>query len=177
MAETYLQMARDSNAEAKALQTELGLITQTEENEGVAEKKGFWSLLHNWGWVISLLVASSAIYFSYNSVMNFKAEIDAKNAAIEDPSLKIGNPYDESSIQGIVYDNLIQLTDIPKLWLFLLILLPPLFFYILPFVKTKASPWGDFQAVEPQTRLWLLYAYCALIFLASALSHLAGSSR
>jgi hypothetical protein len=173
--EQYLQMAREATNEAKALQMELGLETQV--MPATEMSKGTWSLLHNWSWAISLLVTIFAVYFSYTGVLEYKDVIDAKNAAIDDPSLKIGNPYDESSMQGIIYDNLIQLTDIPKLWLFLLILMPPMFFYMLPFVKTKNSPWLDFQAAEPATRLWLLYGFSALVFLSSALSHLAGSSR
>ena len=175
--ENYLHLAREAEKEANALRLDLG-IAQAESVEVAPEvSKSFWEANHGAAWVVSLCLAIISIWTCYHFVMTYKAEIDIANSTIVDPSLKIGNPYDESSIQGIIYDNLVQFTDIPKLWLFLLILVPPIFFYCLPFVKTKVSPWLDWQEVSPATRLWLLYAFSASIFLVSALYHLAGNGR
>lgn len=175
--ENYLHLAREAEKEANALRLELG-IAQAESIEIAPEvSKSFWEANHGVAWLVSLGLAVLSIWTCYHFVMSYKAEIDIANSNIVDPSLKIGNPYDESSIQGIIYDNLVQFTDIPKLWLFLLILVPPIFFYCLPFVKTKVSPWVDWQEVSPATRLWLLFAFSASIFLVSALYHLAGNGR
>lgn len=175
--ENYLHLAREAEKEANTLRLDLG-IAQAEGTEIAPEvSKSFWEANHGVAWLVSLGLAILSIWTCYHFVMSYKAEIDIANSAIVDPSLKIGNPYDESSIQGIIYDNLVQFTDIPKLWLFLLILVPPIFFYCLPFVKTKVSPWVDWQEVSPATRLWLLYAFSASIFLVSALYHLAGNGR
>lgn len=175
--ENYLHLAREAEKEANTLRLELG-IAQAENFEIVPEvSQSFWEANHGAAWLVSLGLAIISIWTCYHFVMTYKAEIDIANSKIVDPSLKIGNPYDESSIQGIIYDNLVQFTDIPKLWLFLLILVPPIFFYCLPFVKTKVSPWLDWQEVSPATRLWLLYAFSASIFLVSALYHLAGNGR
>lgn len=175
--ENYLHLAREAEKEANALRLELG-IAQAESIEIAPEvSKSFWEANHGVAWLVSLGLAVLSIWTCYHFVMSYKTEIDIANSKIVDPSLKIGNPYDESSIQGIIYDNLVQFTDIPKLWLFLLILVPPIFFYCLPFVKTKVSPWVDWQEVSPATRLWLLFAFSASIFLVSALYHLAGNGR
>jgi hypothetical protein len=175
--ENYLYLSREAEKEAIALQIELGINTPTFVDAAPEETTSLRADNHVYSWLVSLVLAIMSIYTCYHFVMQYKTDIDLANAAIIDPSLKIGNPYDASSIQGIIYDNLVQFTDIPKLWLFLLILIPPIFFYSLPFVKTKVSPWEDWQQVSPDTRLWLLYAFSASIFLVSALYHLAGNGR
>lgn len=175
--ENYLQLAREAQQEANTLRVELGIAQAESVDETTDEKPSFWTQHYAKAWIVSMVVAVLSIWSCYHFVMKYKTDIDKENATITDPSLKIGNPYDDSSIQGIIYDNLVQFTDIPKLWLFLLILVPPIFFYCLPFVKTKVNPWLDWQAVSPATRLWLQYAFSALIFVASALYHLAGNGR
>ncbi len=175
--ENFLHLSREAEKEATALRIELGIAPSAIVDAAPESATSFWAENHVWAWLVSLSFAILSICTCYHFVMQYKTDIDLKNANIIDPTAKIGNPYDDSSIQGIIYDNLVQFTDIPKLWLFLLILIPPIFFYCLPFVKTKVSPWTDWQQVSPATRLWLLYAFSTSIFLASALYHVAGSGR
>ncbi|WP_375445756.1 hypothetical protein [uncultured Fibrella sp.] len=115
-----------------------------------------------------LLIWAMSEYFQM-----FRDMIIEQNKAL--PPEQQMQPYDRTSIQKLIFEKLVQATDLPVALLMLFIVMPPVAFYVLPFARSKPDFWSDFKTLTPAVRCTIATCFVLGFLLLAVLAHLVKS--
>lgn len=133
-----------------------------------------WLFGHGLGWTFQIAVLFIVAYFCYSKVMDWKVAIqaiNAKYAALDQPTQMLAPPLDETDLQKVFYDKFVLFIDLFTAFVIMLILAPDKLFQILPFAKISKKIWSGYATLPEQQKQWLSFAWCALVLLVTIWSH------
>ncbi|WP_144080063.1 cell envelope integrity protein TolA [Flectobacillus major] len=133
-----------------------------------------WLFGHGLGWMFQIAILFIVAYFCYSKVMDWKVAIqaiNAKYAALDQPTQMLAPPLDETDLQKVFYDKFVLFIDLFTAFVIMLILAPDKLFQILPFAKISKKIWSGYATLPEQQKQWLSFAWCALVLLVTIWSH------
>lgn len=147
---------------------EAPLLTENEAVAAIWEKARVHKLLAI-GQVVILL---AILAYTFGMFEEFRQSMIAQNKelikqAVDNPGVKLLNPYDISSFQKYAFESFVEFMDLPKALLKMLIFAPFLLYYL------YRHFWKDFfTGLSAWQRTIFLLGLFATFLLHSALSHL-----
>ena len=85
-------------------------------------------------------------------------------------------PYDWTSIQKLAFEKMVQFSDLPIALVMLLLVMPPVAFYVLPFMNSKPDFWHEFKhELTPFQRCSLATCFILGFLLLAVLAHIVKS--
>lgn len=82
-------------------------------------------------------------------------------------------PYDMTSYQKLAFEKMVQFSDLPVALILLLLVMPPVGIYVLPFVASKPDFWYEFKhELTPYQRCLLATCFVLGFLLLAGLAHL-----
>lgn len=171
---TYIQWALDADRQAVALARELGLAIDEPVADEPAEpstlEKVHSLLRHRVGAVIQVILLVAAIVWASTNFDNIGDHIKLVNKTL--PVEQQMNAYDETSNQKFFFEKYVEFWDLPVALGKLLILVPFVGLYLLPFIKSRKDFFTEFfEDLTPFQRCLITFGFAALFVLHSALSH------
>ncbi len=183
--ENYIKEARIKIAENKRLEKEAKdrykvLSGQDKIGEVVSRITDYfnqfflWLFGHGMGWTLQIGILLVVGWYCYDKVMDWKIAIQAMNAkfaALDQPTQMLAPPLDESNIQQVFYDKFVLMIDLFFSFLIMLIIAPDKLFQILPFTKINKRLWSGYSELPEDKKQWLAFAWCALVLFVTIYSH------
>ena len=164
------EWATEADNEVRQIELELGIAHEAGQDSAPEDNKSFFErnrLLTALLQVVGVLVAILYFHGKFNS---FRAEIETMNQglAVE----KQLQPYDETSIQKLVYEKLVVFVDLPIALLVLFLVVPFVGFYVLPFLKSRKDFYTEFfEDLTPWQRSIITTVFSLGLLFFLALSH------
>jgi hypothetical protein len=134
-----------------------------------------WLFTHFGSWIIIVGILLVGATFCYNHVIEQKElimKINSIYASSGQTSMMIAPPLDERNIQQIWFDKFQLIVDMGFALFMLLVLSPHNLLSLLPFTKLPKNLWLSYQSIPETQKQWLSFAWCSLVLLVLALSHL-----
>jgi hypothetical protein len=172
---TYIQWALDADRQAVGLARELGLaveepLAELEPAEPSTLDKVHSLLRHRVGAAIQLILLVAAILWASSNFDSIGEHIKLVNKSL--PVEQQMNAYDETSNQKFFFEKYVEFWDLPVALGKLLILVPFVGLYLLPFIKSRKDFFTEFfEDLTPFQRCLITFGFAALFVLHSALSH------
>ncbi|GAB4050400.1 hypothetical protein [Spirosoma litoris] len=170
----YVQWAVDADRQAVQLARELGLAIEEPVEPGEAERSTMdkvKSLLsHRLGAIVQITLLVAAIVWASTNFTNIGHEIQVLNEKL--PLEEKMNAYDITSNQKFFFEKYVEFWDLPVGLFKLLILVPFVGLYLLPFIRSRRDFFTEFfEDLTPYQRCLITFGFVALFILHSALSH------
>ncbi|GAB3990412.1 hypothetical protein GCM10028807_17520 [Spirosoma daeguense] len=170
----YVQWALEADRQAVQLARELGLAIEEPAEEQPAEPttldKVHGLLRHRLGAVVQIALLIAAIFWASTNFETVGEHIKVLNEHL--PLEEKMNAYDITSNQKFFFEKYVEFWDLPVAMLKLLILVPFVCFYLLPFIRSRKDFFTEFfEDLTPFQRCVITLAFAALFVLHSALSH------
>ncbi|MGM9510195.1 hypothetical protein ACS5NO_20840 [Larkinella sp. GY13] len=164
---TLYGFAADSERQARDIDRLLGLATADQPTP----PKAWFEQHHRLMLAFQLLGVVVAMWVAYNAFTDLHNTIQEVNKSLAfDKQMQ---PYDLTSVQKFAYEKFVQLTDLPIALLLLLLVVPMVGFYVLPFVQTGKDFYREFfDELTPWQRSKLATCFILGFLLLAALSHL-----
>ncbi|MVM37240.1 hypothetical protein GO730_05695 [Spirosoma sp. HMF3257] len=169
----YVQWALDADKQANQLARELGLAIEEPEDIHQESKavKAVGSLLkHRLGAVVQISLLLLAIWVANHYFNSTGEHIKEVNKVL--PVEQQMSAYDETSVQKFFFEKWVEFWDLPVGLFKLLIMVPFVAFYMLPFIRSRKDFFTEFfEDLTPYQRCLLTLSFIALFVLHSALTH------
>ncbi|WP_020603143.1 hypothetical protein [Spirosoma spitsbergense] len=170
----YIQWALDADRQAVQLGRELGLAidepTEPTEAEKSTLEKVHGLLKHRLGAIVQISLLVVAIIWASSNFTSVGDEINTLNKAL--PVEQQMNAYDITSNQKFFFEKYVEFWDLPVGLFKLLILVPFVGLYLLPFIRSRKDFFTEFfEDLTPFQRCLITFGFVALFILHSALSH------
>ncbi|GAB4047072.1 hypothetical protein [Spirosoma litoris] len=169
----YVQWALDADKQANQLARELGLAVEEPEEQQQESKavKAVASLLkHRLGAIVQISLLLLAIWVANHYFNSTGEHIKEANKVL--PIEQQMSAYDETSIQKFFFEKWVEFWDLPVGLLKLLIIVPFVAFYMLPFIRSRKDFFTEFfEDLTPYQRCLITLSFIALFVLHSALTH------
>lgn len=172
----YVQWALDADKQATVLARELGLAVDEpeepqQESKAVAAVRSL--LKHRLGAVVQISLLVAAIWWANSNFLHIGQEIKVYNSSLTALSTddKI-SAYDMSSNQKFFFEKWVEFCDLPVGLFKMLIMVPFVAFYMLPFIRSRKDFFTEFfEDITPFQRCIITLCFVALFVLHSALTH------
>lgn len=170
----YVKWAVDADRQAVQLARELGLAIEEPVEPDQAERSTMdkvKSLLsHRLGAIVQIALLVAAIVWASTNFTNIGHEIQVLNEKL--PLEEKMNAYDITSNQKFFFEKYVEFWDLPVGLFKLLILVPFVGLYLLPFIRSRRDFFTEFfEDLTPFQRCLITFGFVALFILHSALSH------
>jgi len=170
----YIRWALDADKQAVQLARELGLAieepTEEQAEEVTTLEKVHGLFRHRLGAIIQFVLLAVAIYWAGSNFDKIGEHIGELNKHL--PLEQQMNAYDITSNQKFFFEKYVEFWDLPVALFKLLILVPFVGLYLLPFIKSRKDFFTEFfEDLTPYQRCLITLAFAALFVLHSALSH------
>lgn len=160
------EWATEADAEARAIEVSLGIAVATEDVPEAKAPTPSRRLMT----ILQVLGVLAAILFFHGQFEGLGETIKELNHGVA-PENQL-RPYDDTSIQKLFYEKLVVFVDLPLAVLVLMLVVPFVGFYVLPFVKSKKDFYTEFyEDLTPWQRACITTAFCLGVLLFLALSH------
>ncbi|MGF7217474.1 hypothetical protein GGR92_003648 [Spirosoma lacussanchae] len=169
---TYVQWALDADRQAVQLARELGLAIEEPEPElePTTLEKVTSLLRHRVGALVQMILLGAAIMWASTNFESIGQHIQELNKSL--PVEQQMNAYDLTSNQKFFFEKYVEFWDLPVGLFKLLILVPFVGLYLLPFIRSRKDFFTEFfEDLTPYQRCVITLAFVALFILHSALSH------
>lgn len=169
----YVQWALDADREAVQLARELGLAIEEPAEEApeqstLSKVQGLFR--HRLGAVIQAVLLGIAIFWASTNFDGIGQHIQELNKSL--PVEQQMNAYDLTSNQKFFFEKYVEFWDLPVGLFKLLIVVPFVGLYLLPFIRSRKDFFTEFfDDLTPYQRCLITLAFVALFILHSALSH------
>ena len=170
----YVQWAVDADRQAVQLARELGLAIEEPAEPGQDEPTTMDKVKnlvsHRLGAIVQIVLLVAAIVWASTNFTNVGTEIQHLNEKL--PLEEKMNAYDITSNQKFFFEKYVEFWDLPVGLFKLLILVPFVGLYLLPFIRSRRDFFTEFfEDLTPFQRCLITFGFVALFILHSALSH------
>ncbi|MBN8820769.1 MULTISPECIES: hypothetical protein [unclassified Spirosoma] len=169
----YVQWALDADKQAVQVARELGLAIEDSADdspEPTTLQKVHGLFRHRLGAVIQTVLLGVAIFWASTNFDSIGKHINELNKSL--PVEQQMNAYDLTSNQKFFFEKYVEFWDLPVGLFKLLILVPFVGLYMLPFIRSRKDFFTEFfEDLTPYQRCLITLAFVALFILHSALSH------
>lgn len=170
----YVKWAIDADKQAVQLARELGLAieepVEPEPVEPSTMEKVKSLLSHRVGAIVQIFLLVVAMIWASHGFTSVGDEIKLLNKTL--PVEQQMNAYDITSNQKFFFEKYVEFWDLPVGLFKLLILVPFVGLYLLPFIRSRKDFFTEFfEDLTPFQRCLITFGFVALFILHSALSH------
>lgn len=162
----FFSEARSCEQAAASIAAELGLNVPAPE----VEKSPWYTKNHSVIAALQVIGVIAAMWLLKWYFQEFRLDILEQNAKL--PAEQQMSPYDDSSLQKLVFEKLALFTDLPFALIVLTLIVPFVGFYLLPFLKARKDFHTEFyEELTPWQRACITTCFVLGLLLFFALSH------
>lgn len=171
-ADELLRWAMECDEEARHLIIEGEVEPEAQADpRSIQARSPWWASGRVWAGIASALGIVAILLITSEYFHLIREQILAANKAL--PGEQQMQPYDMTSFQKLAYEKLVQFSDLPVALLLLLLVMPPVGLYVLPFWRGKPDFWTEFKTeLTPWQRCELASRFVLGFLLLAALAHL-----
>ncbi|KAB7728027.1 hypothetical protein F5984_19935 [Rudanella paleaurantiibacter] len=170
-ADELIGWAMDCERQARLIVIE-GEVEEAPQAAAEAVEKPSFLERHRQLVSVGVILLVGALIYIAGEYFNLAREIIIERNKLLPPEQQM-QPYDITSFQKLAFEKMVQFTDLPVALLLLLLVMPPVGFYVLPLIRTKPDFWYEFKhELTPYQRCVLATCFVLGFLLLACLAHL-----
>lgn len=171
-ADELLRWAMECEEEARQISIEgESEADDTQEIGQIVARSPWWADHRVWAGIGAAVGIVAVLMLCSTYFHMIREQILALNKTL--PAEQQMQPYDQTSFQKLAYEKMVQFSDLPVALLMLLLVMPPVALYVLPFRRSRPDFWTEFKTeLTPWQRCELASRFVLGFLLLAVLAHL-----